>query len=704
MAEPFDPLTDPAPAHDLRAVLRIRAFRRLWIGFGLSSLGDWIGLLALTAMAKSFAGDDYQLANFAIGGVLFLRVLPALVMGPVAGWIADRLDRRWTMIVGDMLRAALFVTIPIVHTLTWLLVATVLIEIVSLIWGPAKDASVPNLVPRHRLEAANQISLITTYGSALPAAALFTAITLLANNVERATGGLGVNSIDLAVYLNAATFAISGLAIMSVAEIGKAAASGPEKHPTLWRTMVEGWSFVTGTPVVRGLVVGISGAFAAGAVVIGLGRTYVEDLHAGDPGYGLLFGAVFGGLALGMGFAPRLFSGLSRRRLFAAGLVGAGIGLTGLALIQQIEIATMIAICLGFCAGASWVCGYTLLGLEVPDEVRGRTFAFVQSAVRTVLAVTLAIAPFAAGAIGRHSFSIGGGKTVTYNGAAITMLIAAVLAVVIGLLAWRQMDDRPGVPFLRDLRRSFGKTPGMYPTQGLFIALEGGEGAGKSTQSTALAGWLTEQGYEVLLTREPGATEFGQQLRQIVLDPATGDISHRAEALLYAADKAEHVDAVILPALRRGAVVITDRYVDSALAYQGSGRDLDQADVERVNRWATADLRPNLTILLDLAPAVGHGRFQRRDRIEAEPAEFHERVRRAFLELAAAEPQHYLVLDAGTDRETLAALIQARVAPMLPPKPDDDAAPAAAKAAADVRVRGEQEPVDKERAGQEQPW
>lgn len=278
----------------MRAVLRIRAFRRLWIAFGLSSLGDWIGLLALTAMAKSFAGDNYQAANFAIGGVLFLRVLPALVMGPVAGWIADRLDRRWTMIIGDLVRAAFFVSIPIVGTLTWVLVATVLIEIVSLIWGPAKDASVPNLIPRHRLEAANQLSLITTYGTALPAAAIFTAITL----VSRWAGDF---AIDLAVYVNAATFVISALAIVSVAEIGRAIHEH-EDHPTLWRTMVEGWSYVTGTPVVRGLVVGISGAFAAGAVVIGLGRTYVEGLGAGDPGYGVLFGAVFGGLALGMGF------------------------------------------------------------------------------------------------------------------------------------------------------------------------------------------------------------------------------------------------------------------------------------------------------------------------------------------------------------------------------------------------------------------
>ncbi|WP_232828337.1 dTMP kinase [Kribbella monticola] len=652
-------MTDPAPAHDLRAVLRIRAFRRLWIAFGLSSLGDWIGLLALTAMAKAFAGDDYQAANFAIGGVLFLRVLPALVMGPVAGWVADRLDRRWTMILGDLIRAAFFVTIPIVGTLTWLLIATVLIEIVSLIWGPAKDASVPNLIPRHRLEAANQLSLITTYGSALPAAALFTAITLV-------TRWAGDFSIDLAVYLNAATFVVSGLAIVSVAEIGRTPGHEHEQHPTLWRTMVEGWSYVTGTPVVRGLVVGISGAFAAGAVVIGLGRTYVEDLDAGDPGYGLLFGAVFGGLALGMGFAPRLFSGLSRRRLFAAGLVGSGIGLAGLALIQQLEIATMIAVVLGFCAGASWVSGYTLLGLEVPDNVRGRTFAFVQSAVRTVLAVTLAVAPFVAGAIGRNTVNLPGDRSVTYNGASMTMLIAAVLASVIGLVAWRQMDDRPGVPFWRDLRRSFGKTPGVYPTTGLFIALEGGEGAGKSTQAALLVKWLEEQGQQVLLTREPGATDLGKTLRQIVLDPATGDISHRAEALLYAADKAEHVDSVIWPALKTGAVVITDRYVDSALAYQGSGRDLDLADVERVNRWATDDLRPNLTILLDLPPKSGLGRFAERDRIEAQSADFHERVRAAFLELAAAEPQHYLVLDATLDREELALKIQERLLPILP--------------------------------------
>jgi dTMP kinase len=206
----------------------------------------------------------------------------------------------------------------------------------------------------------------------------------------------------------------------------------------------------------------------------------------------------------------------------------------------------------------------------------------------------------------------------------------------------------------------------VYADTGVFVCFEGGEGSGKSTQSRRLHDWLAAEGCSVLLTFEPGDTEVGQELRRIVLDPATGALSDRTEVLLYAADKAEHVDSVIKPALKSGTVVITDRYVDSALAYQGSGRDLDVADVERVNRWATDDLRPNLTVILDLPPKSGLGRFTERDRIEAQSADFHERVRNAFLELAAAEPQHYLVLDATQDREEIAKQIRGRLQPLLP--------------------------------------
>ena len=206
---------------------------------------------------------------------------------------------------------------------------------------------------------------------------------------------------------------------------------------------------------------------------------------------------------------------------------------------------------------------------------------------------------------------------------------------------------------------------GVFSEHGLFVCFEGGEGAGKSTQSRLLRDWLVERGHTVLLTFEPGDTAVGKELRRIVLDPATGDLSDRTEALLYAADKAEHVDHVVLPALARGEVVITDRYVDSTLAYQGAGRTLDVGEVEAVARWATGDLRPHLTVVLDLEPEAGLDRFTERDRIEGQSLEFHQRVRQGFLELAAADPDHYVVLDARAAIDDIAASIRERVAPLL---------------------------------------
>jgi dTMP kinase len=205
----------------------------------------------------------------------------------------------------------------------------------------------------------------------------------------------------------------------------------------------------------------------------------------------------------------------------------------------------------------------------------------------------------------------------------------------------------------------------VYAERGVFVCLEGGEGSGKSTQSRLLRETLTAEGFGVLLTFEPGDTSVGKELRRIVLDPATGTLSDRCEALLYAADKAEHVDTVVRPALARGEVVITDRYVDSTLAYQGAGRALDVAEVEQVARWATGDLRPHLTVVLDLEPSAGLGRFEGRDRIEGESLAFHQRVRAAFVAMAAASPEHYLVLDARAPIAEIHAAIMTRLRPLL---------------------------------------
>lgn len=199
---------------------------------------------------------------------------------------------------------------------------------------------------------------------------------------------------------------------------------------------------------------------------------------------------------------------------------------------------------------------------------------------------------------------------------------------------------------------------------GLFVSFEGGDGAGKSTQARLLGEWLTGLGREVVLTREPGGTELGHLLRDAVLH---GDhVDARTEALLYATDRAHHVASLVRPALERGAVVVTDRYLDSSVAYQGSGRDLGADEVERLSLWATDGLLPALTVLLDLDPVTGKARLTGDpDRLERAGDEFHQRTRQAFLDRAAADPGRWLVLDATLPLDELAARVRARVAELL---------------------------------------
>ncbi len=655
--------TPAAPAQQVtRGVLAIKPFRKLWNSMLFSSLGDWLGLLATTAMAQQLSGGDYTTANFAIAGVFIARLLPAVFLGPIAGVIADKLDRRKLMVNCDILRTALYISIPIANNYFWLYTAMILVECITLFWSPAKEASVPNLVPRDKLENANQVSLLAAYGTAPVAAALFTFLSLFTSAINAAFS-LNVTAVELALYANALSFAFAAFTIWGLHEIPKGAAAKHSAESGIIKSLLEGWKAVSGSKLIRGLIVGMVGAFVAAGAVIGLARTFVGDLGGGEAAYGVLFGAVFTGLATGIALGPKVFAQFSRRRLFGASLTISGAFLVALAAIPNLVLAVFIVIILGAFSGITWVTGFTMLGMEVKDDVRGRTFAFVQSLIRVVLVGVLAVAPLIAAAVGQHTFKFQNTQ-VSYNGAAVTILIAGLFASLIGFVSYKQMKDRPNVSLWSDIVNAFKGELGSItgaPTAGIFIAFEGGEGIGKSTQSKLLKQWLEQEGEAVVLSREPGGTDLGIEIRRILLSHSTGEISPRAEALLYAADRAHHVFSVIRPALSRGEVVISDRYFDSSIAYQGAGRVLEPGEVARISRWATESLFPTLTIIIDLPAEIGLGRLKSKDRLESQPIEFHERVRQEFLQLAALDPERYLIVDGNQSIDDTHTAIISRV-------------------------------------------
>src|SRR6266702_5439237 len=603
--------------HD--GVLSIRSFRRLWIATSLSSLGDWLSLLALSALAYSLTGRNVQATAgaIAVGGVWITSLLPYLLFGPLAGAVADRLDRRINLVTGDVIRAVLYLSIPLnlvigfANQLTWLYVAQFLACCASLFWTPAKDASIPNLVPPDKLEQANQYSLLTTYGTAPVASLLFVVLAWisdwLASGPLSYFGNPARGQISLALYFNVVAFVISALTVYSLRELPRRRTGQAISVPSVAKSIWQGWRFVGENRVVRGIVIGMIGAFAGAGAVVGLGYVYVRGtLGGGSAGWGAVFAAMFIGLALGMSVGVRVLGKFSKRRLFGLAIAVAGVPLALIGLIPNLPVVVFLVVLLGILAGMAYVTGYTIIGREVEDDTRGRTFAFMQSALRVVMFAVIALSGVLAGGItsmvgtlsGSNDVSIG---TVTYQavGNNVVLLLAAAVAMVLGFTSYRQMDDRPGMPLLPD------------------------------TAHTGLSPW--------------------------------------AEVMMYAADRAEHVASVIAPALARGTVVVTDRFVDSTLAYQGGGRRLPMNAIRRVNELATGGLEPDLTFLLDLPAAAGLGRrTASADRLEAEPVQFHERVRAAFLALASDDPHRYVILDATMDPTQLSRAVQAAVRDRLP--------------------------------------
>jgi dTMP kinase len=432
----------------LAHVVRLRPFRRLWLVFGLSSLGDWLGLLATSTFAAAqFRTSAAQGATF--GGIIAVQLMPSLLLGPVAGVVADRFDRRRTMAIADVLRFLLFASIPtagLVLTdraaiISWAAVASFAAQTVSMVWTPAKEAAVPNLLPANRLEAANQLTIITTYGITPVLAALVFAGMSRLPRLGRADASV------FALYFDALTFAASAAVVwFGVREISGHGRVGAAGREDAWDALRRGWRYLIGTPLLRGLLIGLLGAFCGAGVVVGSAKFYARSIGGGDASFGLLFAGLFVGFGLGVAAGPRLAGRLSRRRTFGLSLVLAGAAVMLLAVMPRLAGALAGVAVTGFGAGSAFLCGVTLIGAEVADEVRGRVFAFVQTSARAMLLLAVSAASALVGAVGSWHVSIGS-HSIPVASSRVLLLLAGASGVAVGMTALRQMDDRHRRPY-----------------------------------------------------------------------------------------------------------------------------------------------------------------------------------------------------------------------------------------------------------------
>ncbi|EGX60942.1 thymidylate kinase [Streptomyces zinciresistens K42] len=697
---PDDALVADSRERAVRALLRRPQLKRLWSAQLVGGVGDILALLVLvllalqTAISEGSFGGGYRGAAFAVATVFGVRVLAtllfgAVLLGPLTSLTSQEgpLDRRWTMIGADGLRVALLIVAPLWidwtpdSALAVLLVTVFVTGVAERFWTVSRESAAPALLPPpppegatvrplpDHMDALRRLSLRTSFVSVPLAAAVLVAAALLNNVLGTGLDWFDQHQAALGSYVAAGLFAAS-LSLMTFLEL-------PDTRTPRARSPLEGLRRPkTGTGVDKGrtgvitlLVLACATVAGAVAAAVAVAVLHAKDLGGGPVLYGLLVLALTGGVAVGIRTAPSVLPALSRRRLLALAIAFTGVALLAAGLVPDVTTVLLIITLAGVGAGMSANTAHTLIDQEAEESRRPRTTEHLYAVVRVCVALCAVAAPLVAALIGPHRLE--SGKFVfAHGGAAFTLMLAGALLLPVAVLVLAKVDDRSGVPLRKDLRDAVlgGDDPEQVPAEtGFFIALEGGDGAGKSTQAEALAEWIRGKGHEVVLTREPGATPVGKRLRSILLDVSSAGLSHRAEALLYAADRAEHVDTVVRPALERGAVVISDRYVDSSVAYQGAGRDLSPTEIARINRWATNGLAPHLTVLLDVAPDIARERFtEAPDRLESEPAEFHARVRSGFLTLAAADPGRYLVVDAGQEAEAVTTVVRHRLDQLLP--------------------------------------
>ncbi len=641
-------LTPPEENVTYLTLLRNRNYLKFFLAQSVSSLGDWVGVIAIAVFAREVGHGDA-----AVGAVMTARVLPGFIAGPIGGVLADRWDRKKTMVIADIARAGIIFSLPFVPNLLFLLLASVLLESLTLIWGPAKDASLPNFVPASQLTHANSLSLVAVYAPWPLATVVFLSLSVLGGFLGDhvpVLRGLQDNPEAFALWLNSLTFVFSAVMIstLTIASSRRRATQFDLKEAG--RDLVEGLRFVRDDRRVRPWLLGIAFTFTAAGGVFSLGIGFVQDVLGAPPesGFAVVIGFLAAGMIIGLLLSGVLAKRIQRDVLFSSSILLLGAGLIAFASMTSLAPAIPIASALGFFGGVAYSTGYALIQERTADDMRGRTFSAAYTLIRIGTLLGLGIFPFLAGAIGDHVVSTPFG-VLDLPGSRTTLWIAGLFAIGGGLFSMRAIGEGIGLPG-RDVSQ-----------RGYLVVFEGGEGSGKSTQIQAFARWLESRGAEAVITREPGGTAIGEKIRDVLLDPTSSEMDERTEALLYAADRAQHVAEVIRPALDAGRVVVSDRYVDSSLVYQGLARGLGVDQIYRISEWATQGLLPDVVFYLKIDPGAALRRVDRElDRIELEDRNFHLRVEEGYLELARRFPGRFCILDAsGTPEEVHEKIVTA---------------------------------------------
>jgi MFS family permease len=412
------------------------AFFRLWLAQVVSSLGDWIGFVAVTAIAARIGKSS---PDAAIGLVLSARLVPGFFLAPAAGVFLDRWDRKKVMVVCDIGRGATLATLPFVDTLPQLVLASFMLEIFTLLWSPAKEASVPNLVRPEFLATANSLSLVAAYGTFPIGSAMFAALAGVGKAVD-------LSQEAVAIWFDVATFFVSAVMISTLRlpkrpKVEKTTAKGIDFNRT-FRDLAEGWRFIGSSPVVRAVIVGIGTGLIGGGMLVPLGVVMSRDvLGGGSAGFGLLLTALGTGVAAGIIGLSIVQKRVEHERIFILAVFGAGFCQVAGASMSTLAPAMVLVAVLGLCAGAVYILGFTILQANVADELRGRIFATLYTLIRFCLLLAFAVAPVLSGLLDNLSEKLFereisvAGIDISLPGVRLTLWLGGLIILGASLLA-----------------------------------------------------------------------------------------------------------------------------------------------------------------------------------------------------------------------------------------------------------------------------